>query len=317
MATVSVIIPLFNKEKYITRALNSVFAQTCQDFEIVVVDDGSTDGGPELVQKYRDPRLRMIRQPNEGAGSARNRGIQETTAPYLAFFDADDEWLPDFLSRYLEALRSNPDCDYVVGPWFEGDPRIDRSEIWRKSGIEEGAWRLPANVSSAELHKFLILHHWTCTFMCKRHVVEKYGGFYVKTKYTHGEDRYLQLQLMLNHRLYRIIEPLAWYHTETLGFLISSLGTRPRKLWSILADPDPIRENCPQPFREVLEAYLAGHALSYALDYANNNDFSMASSLMRQFPLMRNIGRRYLELLLRIKLAEVFAFMGKLADSTK
>lgn len=309
MANISVIISLFNKEKYITRAIDSVFAQTHQDFEIVVVDDGSTDGGPELVEKYQDSRLRLIRQQNEGPGSARNCGIQETKAPYLAFLDADDEWLPDFLHRYLDALKTNPDCDYVVGPWFEGDPRIDRSEIWRKSGAEEGRWKLPVNVSHTELHELLITFHWTCTMVCRRHVVEKYGGFYSKAKCKYGEDRYLELQLLLNHQMYRILEPLAWYHTETLGICISSLGIGLRSLPPILTDPDPVRENCNQPFREVLEWYLASHALGFSQEYANANDLSIALNLVRRFPLMRKFRRKFAQLLIRISLAKVVAVL--------
>ncbi len=278
----------------------------------MVIDDGSTDDGPELVRKYQDPRLRMIRQQNEGPGSARNHGIKETTAPYVTFLDADDEWLPDFLSRYLEALRTNPDCDYVVGPYFQGELREYKNDLWRESGVEEGAWRLPMNVSPVDLHAYLTMLHCIGAIVCKRHVVEKYGGFYSKAKCTNGEDRYLELQLLLNHRLYRIIKPLTWYHSETLGVGISSIGVRPKPSWPILDDPDPIRENCPPPFREVLEWYLASHALSYALDYANINDFSTALSWMRRFPLMRKNRRRYADLLIRINLARVFALTGRL-----
>ncbi len=310
MAEISVIIPLFNKEKYINRAIDSVFTQTYQDFEILVVDDGSTDGGPKLVRNYQDPRLRLICQQNEGPGSARNRGIKESTGPYLAFLDADDEWLPDFLRRYVKALKTHPDCDYVVGPYFEGDPRLDRSEIWRRSGILEGAWSLPQNVSTEKLHFYLIELHWTSAIFCKRHVVEKYGGFYSKAKCTYGEDRYLQLQLLLNHKMYRILEPLAWYHSETLG--VSTIGARLRPLPPILIDTDPLRKNCPQPFREVLEWYLASHALGYALEYANNHDLTTASSLMHQFPLMRRLRRKYIKLLIKISLGKVFTLKGNL-----
>lgn len=311
MANVSIIIPLFNKEKYVTRAIDSILAQTYQDFEIVVVDDGSTDRSPELVQKYRDPRLRLIRQENHGPGFARNLGIKETTAPYLAFLDADDEWLPDFLNRYLEALKANPDCDYVVGPWFEGDPRFDRSEIWRKSGVEVGMWRLPANASHVDLHTYLTMFHWTGALLCKRYIVEKYGGFYEKAKCKYGEDRYLELQLLLNHNLYRILEPLAWYHTDTLGICISDVETRPRKLPPILTDPEPVRKNCPQSFCEVLEWYLASHALGFAQEYANVNDLSTALSLVREFPLMRKLRSKYVKLLTRISLAKVLTLTDR------
>lgn len=315
MAQISVIIPLFNKEKYIVRALNSVFAQTYQDFEIVVVDDGSTDNGPELVQKYRDPRLRMVRQANEGPGAARNRGIKETTAPYLAFLDADDEWLPDFLRRYLEALKVNPDCDYVVGPYLQGELPEDKSDLWRKSGVEEGAWRLPVNVSHAELHVYLTMLHCMGAIVCKRHVVEKYGGFYAKEKCKHGEDRYLQLQLLLNHKIYRMMEPLAWYHAETFG--LDSNRPKPRPVRPFLVDPEPIRENCPQPYRDVLERYLAWHALGTAWEYANVNDLSTALSLMQRFPLMKKNRRKYAKLVIRISLARMYAVKDKSIGLTK
>ena len=232
-------------------------------------------------------------------------------APYVTFLDADDEWMPEFLSTYLEALRTNSDCDYVVGPYFEGDYQVDRSETWRKYGIEEGAWRLPENVSHTELHSFLVMLHWTNTILCKRDVVEKYGGFYSKGKCKYGEDRYLQMQMLLNHKMCRIMMPLAWYHTETCGICISTLGVGPRSLIPILTDPEPIRMHCPHSFRDVLEWYLASQALGYAMEYADANDGSTALSLVRRFPLMKKFRRKYAKLQIKIGLAMVYAFMGR------
>lgn len=278
----------------------------------MVVDDGSTDQGPKLVQSFRDSRLQMIHQENAGPGSARNRGIRETAAPYVAFLDADDEWMPEFLSTYLGALKSNPDCDYVVGPYLEGEYKIDRSETWRKSGIKEGAWRLPENVSHTELHFFLTMLHWTCSILCKRNVVEKYGGFYLKGKCKYGEDRYLQLQMLLNHKIYRIMTPLAHYHSEMPG--ISSIGNGPRPLIPILSDPEPIRMHCPESFRGVLEQYLAIHALGYAMEYADANDGPTALSLVRRFPLMKKFRRKFTKLQIKIVLTLICMFMGRRND---
>ena len=94
---VSVIIPLFNKAPYVARALHSVLAQTFTDFEVIVVDDGSTDDGGSVVRQFADDRVRMIKQDNGGPGAARNRGLAEAQGEYVAFLDADDCWLPTYL----------------------------------------------------------------------------------------------------------------------------------------------------------------------------------------------------------------------------
>ena len=94
--------PLYNKEREIGRAITSVLAQTFGDFELLVVDDGSTDGGPDIVAACIDPRIRMIRQANGGVSTARNRGIVEAQAELVAFLDADDEWLPEFLGTIMK-----------------------------------------------------------------------------------------------------------------------------------------------------------------------------------------------------------------------
>jgi glycosyltransferase involved in cell wall biosynthesis len=105
---VSVVIPLYNKGCYIERALRSVIAQTVQDFEIIVVDDGSTDEGPSFVNSFSDPRIELIRQNNSGVSVARNRGIKRANAELVAFLDADDEWKPSFLETILGLHKRFP-----------------------------------------------------------------------------------------------------------------------------------------------------------------------------------------------------------------
>ena len=114
MPKFSVIIPLYNKGPYIARALNSVLKQTIQDFEIVVVDDGSTDEGVRVVREYKDQRIRLIQQENHGVSAARNRGIREARAELIAFLDADDEWLPGFLTTILRLKENYPEAGLFV-----------------------------------------------------------------------------------------------------------------------------------------------------------------------------------------------------------
>ena len=107
---ISVVIPLHNKASHIARALDSVLAQSVQPSEIIVVEDGSTDNSADVVARYEDKRIRLIRQSNQGVSAARNRGVSEARTDLIAFLDADDEWKPAFL-REIQRLRNNfPNC---------------------------------------------------------------------------------------------------------------------------------------------------------------------------------------------------------------
>jgi glycosyltransferase involved in cell wall biosynthesis len=111
---VSVVIPLFNKEHYVERAVRSVLRQSCADLEVIVVDDGSTDRGAEVVASIADPRLCLIRQQNAGVSAARNRGIAQACAEFVAFVDADDEWHPEFLSSMWTLRAEHPQGSFFA-----------------------------------------------------------------------------------------------------------------------------------------------------------------------------------------------------------
>lgn len=108
--TISVLIPLYNKEKYIKRAIDSVLPQTFDDFEVIVINDGSTDNGLSIVEQYNDPRIKLINQENAGVSAARNRGIKEARAELIAFLDADDQWLPQFLETVIRLRDRYPEA---------------------------------------------------------------------------------------------------------------------------------------------------------------------------------------------------------------
>src|SRR5581483_4609036 len=104
MPLFSVIIPVFNRAAHLKAALASVLAQTEQDFEVLVVDDGSTDNPAEVAQSFADPRIRLIRQENRGGGPARNTGIDAARGRFVALLDSDDVFLPDHLSAMRALL---------------------------------------------------------------------------------------------------------------------------------------------------------------------------------------------------------------------
>ena len=112
--SVSVIIPIYNSGKYLREAIDSVFTQEHRPLEVVVVDDGSSDDGPEIASSYA-PHVRVISIPHRGHPGARNAGVAASTGDFLAFLDADDLWTPHKLKLQIEAFARNPSLDLVFG----------------------------------------------------------------------------------------------------------------------------------------------------------------------------------------------------------
>lgn len=104
MSFFSVVIPLYNKEKFIESTLRSVLNQTFNDFEIIIVNDGSTDESESKVLNFKDPRIKYFRKENEGVSKARNFGIEKASSNYICFLDADDYWYPDFLNIFYNTI---------------------------------------------------------------------------------------------------------------------------------------------------------------------------------------------------------------------
>lgn len=113
-ATISVIIPVYNGERYLAEAIDSVLAQSRLPTEIIVVDDGSTDHSVQVAQRYQ-PLVQCVQQTNCGPGAARNRGIRLAQGEFLAFLDADDRWLPSKLASQMAQLDAQPALDMVFG----------------------------------------------------------------------------------------------------------------------------------------------------------------------------------------------------------
>src|SRR5919112_4207473 len=115
MALVSVIIPCYNQARFLGEAIESVLSQTYPHFEVVGVDDGSTDNTSEVASRY--PGVRCIRQENRGLAEARNAGIRHSRGSHLVFLDADDRLLPGALEAGLRHLKEHPECAFVSGWW--------------------------------------------------------------------------------------------------------------------------------------------------------------------------------------------------------
>ncbi len=133
MKKVSVIVPVYKVERYIESTVQSVLNQTYQNFELLIVDDGSPDHSSEICQQFSDPRIVLIRQSNRGLAGARNTGVRRAQGAYVAFLDGDDIWLPNKLEKHVHHLESSP----YVGLSFS------RSEFIDESGNRSGTYTKP------------------------------------------------------------------------------------------------------------------------------------------------------------------------------
>ena len=121
---VTIVMPVYNKEAYVAKAIESVLSQTYQNLELFIIDDGSTDGSLEIIKSYQgDARVRINSQKNSGVASCRNRGISEGKGQYIIFIDGDDYFYPDYLSKSIPVLERNPACDFLHVGWDTVDEK--------------------------------------------------------------------------------------------------------------------------------------------------------------------------------------------------
>lgn len=181
----SVIIPTYNRAALLGEALKSVFAQTFKDYEIIVVDDGSTDGTEEMLAGLAG-KVRYYRQENKGPGAARNLGIYNAAGDYVAFLDSDDVWLTWTLEVYAEAITENAQPNFVTG---HGEPREQEFEI------TSGQWprRFLKTKDFLELSEIRYGFAGTPGMTVKTQVVRMAGGFV--DRFINGEDQDLCLRL--------------------------------------------------------------------------------------------------------------------------
>lgn len=205
---ISVVIPLYNKGKSITNTITKVLEQTYHDFEIIVVDDGSTDNGPEEVLKLPDKRIRLIHQENAGVSAARNHGIKEAKYNLIAFLDADDEWMPEYLqTQYMLSLKY-PDCSVFACNYQFMDStgkvtntRINKVRFSEIDGIMENYFEV-ASYSHPPL--------WTSAVVVRKMAIESIGGFPVGVK--SGEDLLTWARLASNFQIAYSKRVLAIFH---------------------------------------------------------------------------------------------------------
>jgi glycosyltransferase involved in cell wall biosynthesis len=204
-------VPLYNKQAFVERCLQSILAQTITNFEIVVVDDGSTDQSAAVVSGLGDPRIRLIHQKNTGVAGARNRGIQEAAGPLIALLDADDSWAPEFLEAILDLAAAYPSAGmYATGIRRHFGELAYSDVTWNHSG--PGTAVLIENYFVAALEGGFVS---SSSVAIPKAVLDRVGGFPLGQAL--GEDRDLWGRILARYPLAYDTRILAFYFTDPHG----------------------------------------------------------------------------------------------------
>lgn len=204
--TFSIVIPLYNKVRSIAGTVASVLSQTFPDFELIIVDDGSTDGSAEEAARLTDPRIRLVRQANGGVSAARNTGIELADAEYIAFLDADDRWLPTYLEAMYALTRDFPGAGmFGLAYWQQAQGHQYRDDFGLPADFRG---YIPSYFAHAVRH-FLF---WTSAVVVKKSALQQSGGFNPAIHF--GEDLDLWFRLALDHSVAFYNKPLAVYDKD-------------------------------------------------------------------------------------------------------
>lgn len=279
MSSVAIIVPLYNKLPYIERCMRSIFAQTHGDFELIVVDDGSTDGSADIVAICDDPRLRLVRQANAGPGAARNHGMRLATAPYAAFLDADDEWHPEYLANAL-AHFSRPgllavNCGMRILP-----EDTTTEQRWRDLGLPLGRFRLPPDADPRLVVAFLA-NMLPSSCVLDRKAALDAGGFYGKDRCLFSEDAHLYLKLLLTGEVLMDPKPFTIRHEDASELALNRKDVR--QVEPFLRDPEDILATCPPAYLPLAQDTLAARALKTASVYGYHGKSGEARRLFARF----------------------------------
>jgi glycosyltransferase involved in cell wall biosynthesis len=277
MPEFSIVIPLYNKGRHIARALNSVLAQSVQDYEIIVIDDGSTDDGAEVVKGFSDNRIHLIRQANAGVSAARNKGIDSAGASLIAFLDADDYWKPD----YLRTIKRLHDCYSDAGLYataYEVTMRGGMIFVPRFNGIPKAPWEgIITDYFKAALGNPPLS---TSATVVKKVVFEKVGVF--SSSVTRGEDADMWARIAFDY-------PLAFSNSLSTVYCLDADN---RACSTPNTERDPVilqtmrkalqSMNMPSERRYYMKEYMHLEMLALARAFAEMNDLPVARSILAE-----------------------------------
>lgn len=277
MPKFSVIVPLYNKERYVRKALESVIAQTYRDFECIVVDDGSTDNSLAIVKEFVeyiddrwiDDRLTIISQPNSGVAAARNNGVKASCGEYVCFLDADDWWEPTWLEEMDKLITEFPDAGLYATNYVYYKPGKTHVAL----DLERGYMNYP----EAYLHSKQMPVTSITTCMPRR-VFDEMGGFPVGIKL--GEDFLLWVKIALHYNVAYCEKPLAYYNNDIPASMRATRNLHApqyHKIFNLSVIEEELKVKSKE-IREVWKALLDKHRVDELMPYWLSDEYHDAAA---------------------------------------
>lgn len=266
---VSVIIPSYNATRFVKTTIDSVLAQTFQDFEIVVVDDGSTDNTKEVLQDYGD-KIRYLYKENGGVSKARNYGIENAVGKYIAFLDADDVWMPEKLEKQVELLEANEE----IGLCYAATQKVDE-ELNYLSSISANAYK---DYTESLLLNLNIVAGSCSSAMVRRDIISQTDGF--DSKFSTYADWEMWLRLSLLTKFAPINEELVKYRIVA-GSMSSKPEVTKRDALGVLEKFFNL-PNLPEKYKRLKNKAFSNNLMIVSGEFLHNRNFGESLSCMWQ-----------------------------------
>lgn len=269
MPKISVVIPLYNKGFIISETLKSVLVQTFTDFEIVIVNDGSTDNSFEIASHFSDKRIKLLQQENKGVAAARNLGISTATAEFIAFLDADDYWYPNHLEELVKLINDFPNCGMYCSRY---QTIIAKNHIINNSfsySFSDDFRGIVTDFFQASLVNRIAT---SSSIIVPKNIIMKYNGF--NKTITNGEDLELWTKIAIKNNVAINNVISAIYHFEAQNSLAKLKFTK-----KTLIDLNQFSEVEKQ--NKSLKKFLDIYRLEYALQFRIAGDLEKSNFYLK------------------------------------
>ncbi|GAB1857518.1 glycosyltransferase family 2 protein [Flavobacteriaceae bacterium MHTCC 0001] len=293
----SVIVPLYNKENYIKNTIGNVLNQTFKNFEIIVVNDGSTDRSLDVISRIEDKRIKIINQENKGVSVARNKGIVSANAQYIVFLDADDLWFTNHLEELKLLVNDFPNCGMYCSRY---KTKISHEKIINNSfsySIQDNFRGIVPNFFEASLVNRVA---FTSALMIPKKIFKECGMFDINL--SNGEDWDLWVRIALHYKVAITSQVTAIYRFEISNSLSKIKFSEKKTL-------DFKKFECHEKRNSSLKLLLDIYRLEYALQYRISNNIEQSKALLKEInneipikaKILLKLPPSFLSVLLRIK----------------